>query len=352
MASEKVMELSAQKTQKTRKAILLLAILSPLTAEVLSSSTPILLFLIPYVAVFQIAFYGFGALLIRETVYRLGLGRRSILLLGAAYGIFEEALINNTWFNTHWPDVLYLKQYGDFWGINWLWGENLTFFHAVISISIPIFLAEMIFPQFASRPWLSKRGIIAIAIVFGIDSAISLALFGFILYRGVGYSSPPFWQYLAILALCVLFIVLGLQKPRGSRKIRPVKPPKLWLLRLFGFFGSLFEIVSGGFFQPRIPALVAIIITACIYSCMAALIWRWSSAEGWGNRQILALSYGFLGLFLFIIAPIIEFIGHIGAKPTHGELLVAAVYILVLTYLSHREKQAARISVVPQNVIV
>ncbi len=347
MTSTEIAELPAHPALKTRRAIMLLAVLSPVTAEVLSTSTPILLFLFPFVAVFQIAFYGSAALLIRETARRLGLGRRSILLFGAAYGIFEEALINNTWFNAHWPDTLYLRHYGEYGGVNWLWAENLTFFHAIISISIPIFLAEMFFPQLAERPWLSKRGIIAFAVVFGAASAIGLTIFGFIMYRGVGYYGPPFWPYVTAVALCILSIGMGLQKSRNLRKIRQTKLPKLWFLRLFGFCGAVYEIISSGYFQPRIPAGVAIIITACVYGYMAAQVWRWSGIEGWGRRQILALCFGFLGLFIFIVAPIVEVIGHIGAKPAHGSLLIAALYCIALAYLSHREKKAANIFVMP-----
>lgn len=81
---------------RTRGAILTLALLSPLTAEVLTGSTPILPFLFPTTILYQVLFYGSGALLIREAVRRRGLGWPSIVLLGGAYGILEEGLVNVT----------------------------------------------------------------------------------------------------------------------------------------------------------------------------------------------------------------------------------------------------------------
>ncbi|MBA3825819.1 MAG: hypothetical protein H0X24_18205, partial [Ktedonobacterales bacterium] len=50
------------KPLRTRAAIWTLALLSPITAEVLTGATPILLFLIPLAAGYQILFYGSGAL--------------------------------------------------------------------------------------------------------------------------------------------------------------------------------------------------------------------------------------------------------------------------------------------------
>ena len=74
--------------------------LAPLVAEFLLGNLPIKL--LPALAMLA-PMYGGGALLIRETVRRLGRGWPSLLLLGLAYGILEEALATQSLFN---PDYL------------------------------------------------------------------------------------------------------------------------------------------------------------------------------------------------------------------------------------------------------
>lgn len=61
--------------------------------EALSGSTPPLLFAQPFGFIFTPLLYGSSAILIREIVVRRRLGWGNILILGAGFGIFQEALI-------------------------------------------------------------------------------------------------------------------------------------------------------------------------------------------------------------------------------------------------------------------
>src|SRR5215208_3347377 len=111
-------------------------------AEVLFGATPVsnLGALLPDVAV-----YGCGALLIREVVRRRGLGWSSILLLGVAFGIVEEGLALESLFN---PGLFNAGDLGGrALGINWVWAQWTLGYHAVWSISIPIVLTELVFPD-------------------------------------------------------------------------------------------------------------------------------------------------------------------------------------------------------------
>ena len=40
---------------------------------------------------------------------------------------------------------------------SWIWAVELTIFHAIASITIPILLVELLFPAIADRPWLKKE---------------------------------------------------------------------------------------------------------------------------------------------------------------------------------------------------
>ncbi len=81
------------KPQRAWPAILTLFVLAPFTAELLSGSTPILVYFTnPLSFVLNPLLYGCGALLVREVARRRGLGWTGVLWLGAAYGIFEEGV--------------------------------------------------------------------------------------------------------------------------------------------------------------------------------------------------------------------------------------------------------------------
>ena len=90
------------KSQEKRRGIwpaLGLVFVAPLVAEFLLGNLPIKL--LPALIVLA-PMYGGGALLIREVVRRTGRGWPSILLLGMAYGIFEEAYTTQSLFNPNY----------------------------------------------------------------------------------------------------------------------------------------------------------------------------------------------------------------------------------------------------------
>lgn len=121
--------------------------------------------------------YGTGALLSREAWVRWGGGPYTLLLLGAAYGIVEEGVMTRSFFCPTWPDLGILAEYGRWIGVNWVWAIQLTIFHAVFSISIPIILVELTFSDLKGRPWLGSKGVIISLLV--LSSVIFLGIMGF-----------------------------------------------------------------------------------------------------------------------------------------------------------------------------
>src|ERR1017187_5968008 len=77
--------------------------IAPLVAEFLLGDLPITLL---GALVVLAPMYGGGALLIREAARRTGRGWPSIIVLGLAYAIFEEAFTTQTLFN---PNYLHLN---------------------------------------------------------------------------------------------------------------------------------------------------------------------------------------------------------------------------------------------------
>lgn len=86
----------AGKEPRTWPALLTLYFLSPLVGEMVSGSTPFLLFIQPFSLVFLPLLYGSGAILIHEVIVRHRVGWGNALLLGAAFGVYQEALVVQT----------------------------------------------------------------------------------------------------------------------------------------------------------------------------------------------------------------------------------------------------------------
>ncbi|UCH42534.1 MAG: hypothetical protein JSW16_06915, partial [Dehalococcoidales bacterium] len=119
--------------------------LAPAVGELLSGSAPPSEFFSPFGLTVLTVLYGGGAILVRELTIRWRKGWMSLLILGAAYGIIEEGLLVKSFFDPGWQDIGILGSYGRWAGVNWVWSLELTIYHAVISICIPILLTELMF---------------------------------------------------------------------------------------------------------------------------------------------------------------------------------------------------------------
>ena len=318
-------------------AALTLFILAPVVGEMLSGSTPPLLFINPLSLLFQTGLYGSAALLVRELVRRRGLGWPNIFVLGAAYGVLEEGLVVTSWFNPRWPDLGTLGSYGRALEVNLVWALGLTAYHAVVSIAIPIALAEAFFPAIASRAWLTRRGFRLFAVWLAIVSLFGLLAFGFLAFRKQGYAHPPA-AYLLALALAVALVRVGLRwrpAPNQPRLNRPV--PHLWTVRLaalglmVAFFTTLWV------FPVKIPlAWVTALAMGGVITFAAWLVWRWSARPGWSRQHRLALASGGLAFFL-LLAPLLELGAAAHGKPTQGMILIASFFAALLIVLARRQ---------------
>jgi hypothetical protein len=151
---------------------------APLVAEFLLGNLP--LKLLPALIVLA-PLYGGGALLIREVVRRAGRGWPSILLLGMAYAIFEEAYTTQSLFNPNYLRLnlgLLTPAYISSLGIGAWWTLWMLMVHAIWSISTPIALVEACVPDRARTPWLGRVGLAVVAVVFTLG-AVSTTLMGY-----------------------------------------------------------------------------------------------------------------------------------------------------------------------------
>lgn len=268
--------------KRTIAPVLGLFFLAPLVAEYLLGNLPIAL--LPALMILA-PLYGGAAILIRETVRRTGRGWPSILLLGMAYAIFEEAFTTQSLFN---PDYLSLKLgllapafipapgVGAWWT---LWMFNV---HAVWSIMTPIALVEACVPDRTRTAWLGRKGMFVVGFVFALGAALS-AVFQF--------KQDPFMSSAAQFAGAALTVfALGgaaFVIPKNKRAAERGWIPSMWLACAIALaFGSAALFVPMRWGWGAVAALAALDLAALW------LILVWSRRDGWGLKQQLGLGAG------------------------------------------------------------
>ena len=274
--------------------------LAPVIGELLSGSTPPAEFFRPQVFVILVFLYGGGALLIRETVRRWHRGWYSILVLGAAYGIIEEGLVAKSFFDPMWPDIGILGYYGRWAGVNWIWSFELTVYHAIISIAIPIFLTELIFPGRRHDNWLPGWLLIILAVDF-----IAIGIFGN-LFLTEYY--PHLLHYIVAIAIVIGLVLLAWRlppQPFPARDVTVGNPLWFWLLGLLAMvaFMIIFWLFPDFFVLPMVTAILGLIlVSGCFW-----LVLRFSgNGVAWRDVHKLALILGPLAIFI-IMTPLQEF---------------------------------------------
>ena len=203
-----------------RRPAVAVLLLAPFLGEVLSTSTPPLALLVPWILLLQIALYGCGALLCRELARRWGLGLPGLLLLAAAYGVYEEALVTGFWFEAGYQDDVGVGSYSRVWGTNLLLAAHLTAFHVTVSICASVLLVERLFPAHRERAWAGRRGLVAAAA-------------GLFVVVPLGYGDSlqgPVPQSVAAAGLAVLLVGAAVL----TRHRRPVPRARRWRPRLVG----------------------------------------------------------------------------------------------------------------------
>ncbi len=135
------------------KVLLALLLLPGPIAEILSTNMPVYRFVAPGAWVGLVLIYGCGTLLIREAKVRWK-AQWSIAFLAVAYGIFEEGLTTQAFFNPNWFESSYWMAFGVQWG----WTILLLVFHASISTLVPIYIVSRLWPEMEDKPLLGNRG--------------------------------------------------------------------------------------------------------------------------------------------------------------------------------------------------
>ncbi len=270
-----------------RSPVALLLVLAPLFGEVSCGSSPPLALVNPLAPIGIVALYGGGALLIRELALRARHRLAATLLLGAAYGVLEEGVAVRTFFTDDADFLGAFQGWGEALGTNWLWALEISLYHAVWSIAVPIMLVEAIHPARRDASWLGRRGRAWAA------GALLLAVLTFALAASGEAAGAPFAPLatalagLAALALGVLGMRLRLPalRPRTPASARAVAGAG------FALMAVLLLLVIGA---PATVAAPWVGVALTVAAGVLAIAWlvRLSGGGTWGDRHRVALVAG------------------------------------------------------------
>jgi hypothetical protein len=199
-----------------------------------------------------------------------------------------------SFFDPNWMDLDALGTYGRVFGVNWVWTEHLTIFHALISMAASITLIEMLYPGRRGESWIGKRGLIWNVIAF----AASLPL-GALLNR---YDAPDAWLGACWLAIAGLTLAAWRvsNNPKDTGIVKVPRPALFWLLSFLGTFGQFFIIYATAE-RNNPPFLLTMILLALYDLFILWIILRWNrGGRAWDDRHRLALICGALSLLLIL----------------------------------------------------
>lgn len=328
--------------QRSILAAVTLFFLAPLVAEYLLGDFPVTFFW-PYIVLAPL--YGGGALLIRELTRRSQRGWPTILLLGVAYAIIEEAFTTQSLFN---PDIFglhaHLLSHG--WipalGIGAWWTLFMLNVHPFWSIGVSIALAEGLYPSRARTPWLGNVGV-----------SIAAALFVFGIYFNTAYSlrHDPFRASLtqlldsallvAVFAAAAFLVPPSLRDkpatlPASDSTREPLPVPPALITGVAAFLLGAAVMLS-----PILWNWGAVAFILAIDLVFLTGLWLFSHRTAWTPLHTLSVGAGgalLYGVHAFMQPPVVPCPKWI-AFASHVLFLVLALAVVAIAVLRTRRTQ-------------
>jgi hypothetical protein len=302
-------------------AAIALILTAPLVAEYLLGDLPLKMLV---ALVVMAPMYGGGALLIREVVRRTGRGWPSILLLGAAYTVIEEAFTTQSLFN---PDYLHLHVHFlthawiPFLHIGAWWTLFMFNLHTFWSISVSIALVEALFPNRAEQPWLGRLGDSIVALLFLAGCAASTA----VTMKGDRFVATP-TQFAGAGIAAIAFIVAAFLLPRRQPHTAsgPTPPPSLT--------GAVALILGLAIlFTPPTLNWGAVVVILAIDVAFLLFVRLFSRRATWTPLHTFSLAAGgalAYGLHAFAAHPLFGTV--LAARISNAIFLAAAIEVILI----------------------
>ena len=307
-------------------APLFLFVMATLIPELLIGSTPLSRI---HTLLFQFPYYGSAALLIREAVIRLGLGRAGLVVLCLAFGVITEGLALQSVFNPHFLNLdISFGRVGD---VNWLWTIYMVGYHALWSVSIPVTLAGIVFRDRQHDPWLGRIGIGGFMVLFPVMAVAFHAIF----VKMSNFGAPTLPYAGAAVAVTSL-IATGLYLQRGKSS-SGAPPPRVYLPGVLTFLGGLtWLLLYGEIFRSQRVAPASVNLAAgLLLAAASSLLSRRVRRGAWSDRHNFSFVAGGLAansLFGFVVVSS-------STLDTCGQIAVVLLVGTGLTLLERRLRQ-------------
>ena len=300
---------------------------APFIAEYLLGDLPLKLLPVLLVAA---PMYGGGAVLIRETARRMGRGWPTMLVLGMAYTLVEEAFVTQSLFN---PDYLKMHMhllqpaYLPALGIGGWWTLFMFNLHTFWSVSVSIALVEGMFPKQKTSVWLGGTGDAVVAVVFFLGLAANAA---------IGFKQNHFVaSHLQLLCAGVAYLLLVFLAMRLPLRIGPVRNgvvPSAWMTGGCAFALGIAVLQT----SPRWGWGAVAVILALDAVFLVALTWlsrgrEWTSLHTLSLAAAGAVAYGFRAFFQKPLVP-----GTTIAMARAGNAIFFAVAIALIVVAAQR----------------
>ena len=298
------------------RAALTLLVLAPFVGEYLLGNVPVQeLWALPLLALL----YGGGALLVREVVVRWELDGIGIVLLGAAYGLVEAGLVDQSLFSPSFEGMAFQAVTPiPVLGISAHAALGFVSGHAMFSIAVLIALTGLLFPTTRGRPLTGRLGL---ALVVATYLAGCWFVFEHMLSTE-GFMATPA-QRLGAVAGVLLLIGAALRRDglRGGPAWRP--PAPLWV--------GVASFVACGLYQVS-ETWTGVALMVAWLAAAALIVPRFARHPAWTARHTLALvagpvlTFAWLGFVLASILAPGDVVRHLG----NAGFAIIAITLLLL----------------------
>jgi hypothetical protein len=206
--------------------------------------------------------YGPGALLIRELKIRWRKGWLAVFILAIAYVIAEEGLMLNTLFDPTKNTV------GRFVGVNWVWTAGMIVVHSLLSIFMPILMAEAVYSEKADQPWVKPGTFYLLLVLFAANVIGTGRLFA-------PANRPGAVYYVAEAGTIGICLWLAWRLPVRSSTAPAIGPRSALWLYIASLIGMFFTMATG-FAAPALPlpGLVKMVLMLAVYFGFLGLLWK------------------------------------------------------------------------------
>lgn len=270
-----------------------LLFLGPICGELVSGHQTLFEFINPLTFILSALPYGFGAIICRECMIRWHKSWPSLVLLGIAFGVYEEFIVARSVWDPEWAELGAIRDHSYWQGVTWTYAAILIHFHLLVSILSSVTLAHLLYPQRRHESWVRDR-------------QLHWCLAGLALWMPVLWVINPYMPSIpALLFSCVAIfglVYLAWRLPdhplaaHSGTRTHPRWYGVLAAVNMTTTFGAVFVLPQAEW-VPSWPVILGLVLLADML--MVGLILYWSgNGAAWTDLHKLAFISGVLAFFI------------------------------------------------------